>query len=60
MSKKKEQRRNMVSTCITDEAREKLEKICRELDRPKSWVISRLILEADVDRLQGTSAGGSK
>ena len=60
MKEKAKQRRNMVSTSVTDEAYARLEKICYELDRTKSWVISRLILGADVDRLRGTSEGGSK
>ncbi|MDR2484596.1 MAG: hypothetical protein LBD55_04290 [Treponema sp.] len=49
---KKEKRRNVVSTIIPDESRKKLDDICKKLDRPKSWVIARLILEADVEKLQ--------
>jgi len=56
----KERRQNKVSTCVSDEAMRKLEEICREIDRPKSWVISRLILAANVDLLRGTYGGGSE
>jgi hypothetical protein len=51
-------RRNVVSTLISDEALEKLNRICFQLERSKSWVLSRLILEADIDRLREKNEGG--
>ena len=47
----KSKKRNVVSTVISDEAQEKLLYICQRLDRSKSWIISRLILEADAEKL---------
>ena len=46
-SQPKKQERDILSISITDETREKLERICQELDRSKSWVISKLILNTD-------------
>lgn len=54
----KEKKKNVVSTVITDEALEKLNAMCLELERSKSWIISRLIWEADIGRLREKSGDG--
>jgi predicted DNA-binding protein len=60
MSKKKREKRWVaVSANISVEAREKLELLCKQLDRSQAWIINRLILEAVVERLQRPCGGNS-
>jgi predicted transcriptional regulator len=48
---------NVISTRVDDPTRERLDELCRELDRSQSWIISELIRQADASRLVGPSEG---
>jgi predicted transcriptional regulator len=48
----------IISTRVDPETREKLDTLCKALDRPQAWVIAVLLAEADQKRLQEISEGG--
>jgi hypothetical protein len=51
---------NKVTALLTDEAMEKLKRICEAYGASMSWVIGRLVLQADEHQLLGTPEGGAQ
>jgi predicted DNA-binding protein len=48
----------IISTRVDPETRERLDALCKALDRTQAWVISVLLAEADHKHLREISEGG--
>jgi predicted DNA-binding protein len=48
----------IISTRVDPETRDKLDTLCKDLDRTQAWVITVLLAEADHKHLREISEGG--